>query len=181
MIKLDAKSAAERIRADVVGIRSVSLTAEARHILAFAKDVCAELGLEPDPHSIMAVGQALERAGIQPHVAEEYPKMLTENGKPVLDEHGNCVVFNSAEEEKNWKPGEKPVEGLPKALEYPKPLFEDGQPVRDSSGVPIVFLDSNEERDYWSVHRTGTKATHDNESPRDVAHEDTDKRPKPKK
>lgn len=102
MVKLDAKSAADRIRADVVGIRSVSLTAEARHVLAFAKDVCAELGLEPDPHSIMAVGQALERAGIQPHVAEEYPKMLTENGKPVLDEHGNCVVFNSAEEEASY-------------------------------------------------------------------------------
>lgn len=107
MIELDAKSAADRIRADVVG--KPDIPADARHALAFAKDVCAELGLDPDPPAMMAVTQALERAGIKPHVAQEYPKMLTENGKPVKDEHGNNVVFNSAEEEKAWKPAVAPT------------------------------------------------------------------------
>lgn len=145
MIELDAKSAADRIRADVVG--KPDIPADARHALAFAKDVCAELGLDPDPPAMMAVTQALERTGIKPHIAQEYPKMLTENGKPVKDEHGNNVVFNSAEEEKDYKTGNP---SMPKALEYPKPLKDaGGQPVRDPSGAPIIFIDAAEEKAYW--------------------------------
>lgn len=135
MIELDAKSAADRIRADVVG--KPDIPADARHALAFAKDVCAELGLDPDPPSMMAVTQALERAGIKPHVAQEYPKMLTENGKPVYREDGTIVVFFSAEDEKNWKPSDpKVVSAAPVLPPEDPPKYE---------APPKALLDSDDD------------------------------------
>lgn len=211
MVKLDAKSAADRIRMEVLGRPDIS--AEARHTLAFVSAVCEELGLESDPPNMQAVAAALQKADIHPHFVEEYPKMLTDDkGKPVRHgEDGPIVVFNDAAEEKNYKSGATGATGatgahsgntgatgpasgatgatgshepLPKALEYPKPLLENGKPVRDFHGVPIVFLDASEEKDYHMTRnkRMGGEAAHDNKYPLDVVHEDTDERaPKPRK
>lgn len=102
-LELDPKAAAEVIRNEVLSRPDVP--AEMRHISEFAKKVCDQLGIEPDATNVMAVVKALQKAGIKPHQAVEYPKMLTDDkGKPVLNEYSVPVVFNDAAEEAAYQP-----------------------------------------------------------------------------
>lgn len=102
-LELDPPAAAAVIRDEI--LKRPDVPAEMRHISEFSKKVCEQLGIEPDAINIMAVAKALQKAGIKPHQAVEYPKMLTDDkGKPVCNEFGVPVVFNDAEEEAGYKP-----------------------------------------------------------------------------
>lgn len=141
MVRLDVKSAADRIRTEVTG--KPDIPAEARHALAFAKEVCAELGIDPDPVNMQAVAAALQRAGIEPHFAEEYPKMLTDDkGKPVRrGEGGPIVVFNDAAEEAAYKKLE-PVLDAPKVVSTAPSLPPEDPPKYEPP--PKALADSDD-------------------------------------
>ena len=108
-LELDPKAAAELIRVDVMSRPGVS--AETRHVSDFAKKVCEQLGIEADANNVVVVVKALQKAGVKPHMAQEYPKMLTDaKGKPVYDEHGVLVVFNDANDEAAYNAALQPIE-----------------------------------------------------------------------
>lgn len=109
--KMDAKAAAEVIRADL-GADNV-VPPEAHHIHSFIEDVCEHLGIPPDHANMTHVAMLLEKHQIDPHRIEEYPKALTEtiDGKvvPVKGPDGLDVVFASAEDEAAYAPANKPM------------------------------------------------------------------------
>lgn len=111
MVTLDAKAAAEQIHKAVnIALANDHPSPEERHSLAFVTEVCNHLGLEPTPHNCTLVAGELVKAGIAPHLAQEYPKVIGQRkkvngkGEPILDEHGRVVmedvVVNSEDEEK---------------------------------------------------------------------------------
>lgn len=100
MRKLDPKTAANEIRNRVVNTPGADPMV--LHMHKFVLEVCEHLGIEPSPPHFITVVQALEDAEIEPHQVVEYPKMLTENGKAVCDEHDHPIVFNSEQEENDY-------------------------------------------------------------------------------
>lgn len=130
---LDAKAAAEEIRGRIFSRQGV--TAEARHALAFAKQVCDELGLDPDAPNVQAVAAALQEAGIKEHNVQEYPKMLLVDGKPVYPfPDAPAVVFNSAEDERRYHAQE---EINPRPNDPNKTYRDPASKVHDPSNLAV--------------------------------------------
>lgn len=111
MTVLSPQAAAQRIAMDVDRDFAQKVSAGQRHEITFCEEVCKALGIEPNPFNVAHVSSLLGKHDIDPHVALEYPKMLTEqdengqtvpvyhkfpNGKPNKDAP---VIVHSEEEE----------------------------------------------------------------------------------
>ncbi len=155
MPKLSAQEVAKQIGSKLKD-RSTMLSPEQRHQLALAVEVCQILGLELTYINVGEVLELMNSAGIRDEqVADQYPKMLTENVldgdgnvkavKPVLDETGNPIIFNSEEDEhayvaKHGAP--EPVmdhstdPNVPKQ-EIPKPIDKTPPPVPEAGSTSV--------------------------------------------
>lgn len=107
---MDPEAAANKIR-DRVDRDIVSKVApDDQHRLAFIEQVCRHLGMEPRLPAIMHVREVLEREGVM-QLPPQYPKMLTnDEGKPIYDESGNPIVFETEADETAYAAAKKRAE-----------------------------------------------------------------------
>lgn len=96
---MDPQAAANRIRDKVDLDISSKISADDQHKLRFVEHVCRYLGIKPDVPAMLHVQKVLEREGLM-QLPPQYPKMLTnDEGKPIYDDAGNAIVFESEADE----------------------------------------------------------------------------------
>lgn len=105
MDKIGPKEAADTIRKDFLNEH-----ADPRflHGIAFAGDVCGELGVEKSPKNIAKVMRLLDNAGIEGHARHDYPSWVTNS-------RGERAVVADADHEQAF-------------MDRPEPLDADGRP-----------------------------------------------------
>src|ERR1700754_4852398 len=104
MDKIGPKEAADTIRKDFLNEH-----ADPRflHGIAFAGDVCGELGVEKSPKNVAKVMRLLDKAGIEGHAYNDFPKW-------VQNKRGErAVVDNEDEETAFMNRPEQIVDGKP--------------------------------------------------------------------
>lgn len=109
MPRLSPQEAAEAIRPDVNPDVGASIPAERQRAIQFVKDTASALGLEgTNPAVFDHILQLLKSHDIDPSYADEYPKMLTVDGQPVIGADNEPVIFHSAAEEDAYPKANKP-------------------------------------------------------------------------
>ena len=105
MDKIGPKEAADTIRAD---FNNEHADPRFLHHVKFAGDVCQELGVEKSPENIAKTMRLLDKAGIEGHAYNDYPKW-------VQNERGERAVVNDEEHEEAF-------------MARPAPADDDGVP-----------------------------------------------------
>lgn len=124
MTKLDPKAAAEAITPLLKKDPVPAVDPNTQHTEHYIEKVCEFLGLSPDVHVQNHIAALLAKAGIEPHMADEYPKALSFKNKktgrlvPAVypADHANAgqvVVFDTEDDESGYDKAGVPDVAIP--------------------------------------------------------------------